>query len=55
MLINTCLPGTSPFGSYDHESMVYALKDCNYRHIDTAEMYGSEPMVGKDIKVCDPV
>ena len=23
--------------------------------IDTAEIYGSEPMVGEDIKVCDPV
>lgn len=32
--------GTTHHGGYVHDSIVYALKECGYRHIDTAKRYG---------------
>lgn len=34
--------GTSHCGGYNHKAVVYALRDCHYRHIDTAKRYGCE-------------
>lgn len=34
--------GTSHSGGYSQEAVVYALKNCNYRLIDTAKRYGCE-------------
>ncbi|XP_048457560.1 uncharacterized oxidoreductase ZK1290.5 isoform X6 [Rhincodon typus] len=34
--------GTSHHGGYSHSSVVYALKECGIRHIDTAKRYGCE-------------
>jgi hypothetical protein len=34
------LAGTTHHGGYNHDSIVYALKECGYRHIDTAKRYG---------------
>lgn len=34
--------GTSHSGGYSQEAVVYALKHCNYRLIDTAKRYGCE-------------
>lgn len=34
--------GTSHQGGFSHSAVVYALKECGYRHIDTAQRYGSE-------------
>ncbi|XP_038650670.1 glyoxal reductase isoform X1 [Scyliorhinus canicula] len=34
--------GTSHQGGYSHSSVVYALKECGIRHIDTAKRYGCE-------------
>lgn len=43
--------GTSHGGGYNQESVVYALKDCGYRLIDTARRYGVEHLIGQAIKV----
>ncbi|XP_077983280.1 glyoxal reductase-like [Glandiceps talaboti] len=42
--------GTSHNGGYSHSAVVYALKDCGYRHIDTASHYRCEKALGKAIK-----
>jgi diketogulonate reductase-like aldo/keto reductase len=42
--------GTSHHGGYSHSAMVFALKDVGYTLIDTARRYGSEEMIGEDIK-----
>ncbi|XP_034559421.1 uncharacterized oxidoreductase ZK1290.5-like isoform X2 [Notolabrus celidotus] len=42
--------GTSHDGGYTHDSVVYALKECGMRHIDTAKRYGCEENLGKAIK-----
>ncbi|XP_029971458.1 uncharacterized protein LOC115405852 [Salarias fasciatus] len=42
--------GTSHRGGYCHEAVVYALKDCGLRHIDTAERYGCEEKLGEAIR-----
>ncbi|CAL4086209.1 unnamed protein product, partial [Meganyctiphanes norvegica] len=42
--------GTSHDGGYSHEAVIYALKDCGYRHIDTAKRYGCETFIAEDIK-----
>merc|ERR1711862_394959 len=42
--------GTSHHGGYSHESVIHALKNAGYNHIDTAERYGSEQNIGEDIK-----
>jgi len=34
--------GTSHAGGYSHDAVVFALKDCGYRGIDTAKRYGCE-------------
>uniref|UniRef100_A0A7E4VD63 Aldo_ket_red domain-containing protein n=1 Tax=Panagrellus redivivus TaxID=6233 RepID=A0A7E4VD63_PANRE len=38
--------GTTHSGGYNHESVVYALRDCGYRLIDTARRYGVESKLG---------
>lgn len=43
--------GTTHSGGYHHNSVVYALKDCSYRMIDTAKRYGVERQIGLAIKV----
>ncbi|XP_046440736.1 uncharacterized oxidoreductase ZK1290.5-like [Daphnia pulex] len=42
--------GTSHGGGYDQESVIFALRECNYRLIDTARRYGCEHLIGKAIK-----
>ncbi|XP_013403334.1 uncharacterized protein LOC106168714 [Lingula anatina] len=42
--------GTSHLGGYSHSAVVYALKNCGYRHIDTAERYGTEDKLPLAIK-----
>ncbi|XP_066937456.1 uncharacterized oxidoreductase ZK1290.5-like isoform X2 [Macrobrachium rosenbergii] len=42
--------GTSHDGGYNHEAVVYALKSCDYRHIDTAKRYGCEKYIAQAIK-----
>ena len=37
----SAISGTTHHGGYVHESIVYALKECGYRHIDTAKRYGN--------------
>lgn len=41
--------GTTHNGGYNHESVVYALKDCGYRLIDTAKRYGTEAFIKEAI------
>lgn len=41
--------GTSHFGGYSHDAIVYALTQCGVRHIDTAKRYGCEQQLGKAI------
>uniref|UniRef100_A0A3Q3ABE0 Zgc:110366 n=1 Tax=Kryptolebias marmoratus TaxID=37003 RepID=A0A3Q3ABE0_KRYMA len=43
--------GTSHFGGFSHEAVVYALTECSVRHIDTAKRYGCEEKLGKAIKI----
>lgn len=38
--------GTSHSGGYSHEAVVYALRECGYRLIDTAKRYGCEERLG---------
>ncbi|KAG1670304.1 putative oxidoreductase [Nymphon striatum] len=42
--------GTSKAGGYCHDTIIYALKDCNYRLIDTAQRYGCEENLGQALK-----
>ncbi|KAK8406488.1 hypothetical protein O3P69_007260 [Scylla paramamosain] len=42
--------GTSHDGGYSHEAVVYALKNCGYRHIDTAKRYGCERYIAQAVK-----
>ncbi|KAG0712258.1 putative oxidoreductase [Chionoecetes opilio] len=42
--------GTSHDGGYSHDAVVYALKDCGYRHIDTAKRYGCERYIAQAVK-----
>lgn len=42
--------GTSHSGGYSHEAVVYAIKECNYRLIDTAKRYGCEKQLGLAIE-----
>jgi len=41
--------GTSHQGGYSHSAVVHAITKGGYNHIDTAERYGSESNIGKDI------
>ncbi|KAM4642252.1 putative oxidoreductase ZK1290.5 isoform 2-T2 [Discoglossus pictus] len=41
--------GMSHDGGYSHNALLYALKHCGIRHIDTAKRYGNEDQVGKAI------
>ncbi|XP_060900613.1 uncharacterized oxidoreductase ZK1290.5 [Labrus mixtus] len=41
--------GTSHYGGYSHDAIVYALTECGIRHIDTAKRYGCEEELGKAI------
>ncbi|XP_062849002.1 uncharacterized oxidoreductase ZK1290.5 isoform X1 [Trichomycterus rosablanca] len=41
--------GTSHVGGYSHDAVVYALRDCGVRHIDTAKRYGCEEALAKAI------
>jgi len=41
--------GTSHMGGYNQDAVVYALRDCGYRHIDTAQRYGCESKIGEGI------
>jgi len=42
--------GTSHAGGYSHDAVVYALKECGYRGIDTAKRYGCEELLSKALK-----
>ncbi|XP_038601108.1 uncharacterized oxidoreductase ZK1290.5-like isoform X1 [Tachyglossus aculeatus] len=42
--------GTSHVGGYSHDAVIYALKECGIRHIDTAKRYGCESLLGKAIQ-----
>ncbi|GAB6022348.1 hypothetical protein CHUAL_006468 [Chamberlinius hualienensis] len=42
--------GTSHSGGYSHEAVIYALRECKYRLIDTAKRYGCEEQLGIAIK-----
>ncbi|MCL4120108.1 UNVERIFIED_CONTAM: hypothetical protein GTU68_016715 [Idotea baltica] len=42
--------GTSHNGGYSHDAVVFALKECGYRHIDTAKRYGCEKFIAQAIK-----
>lgn len=39
--------GTSHDGGYSHDAVVYALRECGVRHIDTAKRYGCEEQLSK--------
>ncbi|XP_075473097.1 glyoxal reductase-like isoform X2 [Ascaphus truei] len=39
--------GMSHHGGYSHHALLYALRDCGIRHIDTAKRYANEALVGK--------
>ncbi|NP_001017779.2 uncharacterized protein LOC550476 isoform 2 [Danio rerio] len=41
--------GTSHYGGYSHEAVLYALQECGIRHIDTAKRYGCEEALGKAV------
>ncbi|XP_046707130.1 uncharacterized oxidoreductase ZK1290.5 isoform X2 [Silurus meridionalis] len=41
--------GTSHYGGYSHDAVVYALQQCGVRHIDTAKRYGCEEALSKSI------
>ncbi|XP_076829801.1 putative oxidoreductase ZK1290.5 isoform X2 [Brachyhypopomus gauderio] len=41
--------GTSHMGGYSHEAVVYALRECGLRHIDTAKRYGCEEALAKAV------
>lgn len=43
--------GTSHDGGYSHDAVVFALKNCGYRHIDTAKRYGCERYIAQAVKV----
>lgn len=49
LLIGLCL-GTTHSGGYVHDTVVYAIKECGYRHLDTAKRYGVEKFLGQAIK-----
>nr|XP_028588490.1 uncharacterized protein LOC114598699 isoform X1 [Podarcis muralis] len=42
--------GTSHYGGYSHDAVVYALQKCGIRHIDTAKRYGCESLLQEAIK-----
>lgn len=42
--------GTTHSGGYIHDTVVYALKECGYRHLDTAKRYGVESFLAQAIK-----
>lgn len=42
--------GTSHSGGYSHSAVVYALRECGYRMIDTAKRYGCEEYLCEAIK-----
>ncbi|KAE9551263.1 hypothetical protein FO519_005520 [Halicephalobus sp. NKZ332] len=41
--------GTTHSGGYNHDAVVFALRKCGYRMIDTAKRYGVENKIGKAI------
>jgi len=41
--------GITHSGGYIHDTVVYALKDCGYRHLDTAKRYGVERYLAQAI------
>ena len=45
--------GTTHSGGYYHDVVVYALRDCGYRMIDTARRYGVESNLGIAWKACN--
>ena len=42
--------GTSHDGGYSHEAVVYALRECGVRHIDTAKRYDCEEHLAKAVQ-----
>lgn len=42
--------GTSHSGGYCHSTVVYALRECGYRLVDTAKRYGCEQYLGAAVK-----
>ena len=44
--------GTHQIEFDDHESLVLAIMNAGYCHIDTAAVYGNEETVGKALKEC---
>jgi diketogulonate reductase-like aldo/keto reductase len=43
--------GTSHGGGYNQQAVIYALRHCGYRLIDTARRYGCEELLGQAIEV----
>lgn len=41
--------GTSHHGGYSHDAVVYALRHCGVRHVDTAKRYGCEEALSESI------
>ncbi|KAJ8011180.1 hypothetical protein DPEC_G00055490 [Dallia pectoralis] len=42
--------GTSHNGGYSHDTVLYALRECGMRHIDTATRYGCEEQLGRAVR-----
>ncbi|XP_035276395.1 uncharacterized oxidoreductase ZK1290.5 isoform X1 [Anguilla anguilla] len=42
--------GTSHDGGYSHDAVLYALRECGVRHIDTARRYGCEAQLGVAVR-----
>lgn len=42
--------GTSHHGGYSHDAVLYALRECGVRHIDTARRYGCEAELGRALR-----
>lgn len=42
--------GTSHDGGYSHDAVLFALRDCGLRHIDTARRYGCEAQLGRAVR-----
>jgi diketogulonate reductase-like aldo/keto reductase len=52
---NGCVIPSLGLGTAHHnsvESMVHAVTQCGYSHIDTAEAYKNEELVGKALSIC---
>lgn len=42
--------GTSHNGGYSHDAILFSLKECGIRHLDTATRYGCEEKLGQAVR-----